>query len=49
MNQSGYDSTTPLIEKRAAGYDTTLDGVTVRNLLRLDSHDILRGVSHVAG
>jgi CubicO group peptidase (beta-lactamase class C family) len=26
MNQSGYDSTTPLIEKRAAGYDATLDG-----------------------
>jgi CubicO group peptidase (beta-lactamase class C family) len=26
MNQSGYDSTRPLIEKRAAGYDATLDG-----------------------
>jgi CubicO group peptidase (beta-lactamase class C family) len=26
MNQSGYDSTSPLIEKRAAGYDSTLDG-----------------------
>lgn len=26
MNQSGYDSTTPLVEKRAAGYDATLDG-----------------------
>ncbi len=26
MKQSGYDSTSPLIEKRAAGYDSTLDG-----------------------
>jgi tetratricopeptide (TPR) repeat protein len=26
MHQSGYDSTAPLIEKRAAGYDATLDG-----------------------
>jgi CubicO group peptidase (beta-lactamase class C family) len=26
MNQSGYDSTTPLLAKRAAGYDATLDG-----------------------
>jgi CubicO group peptidase (beta-lactamase class C family) len=26
MNQSGYDSTRPLMEKRAAGYDATLDG-----------------------
>jgi CubicO group peptidase (beta-lactamase class C family) len=26
MNQSGYDSTRPLLEKRAAGYDATLDG-----------------------
>ncbi len=26
MTESGYDSTTPLIEKRAAGYDSTLDG-----------------------
>ena len=26
MNQSGYDSTKPLLEKRAAGYDATLDG-----------------------
>jgi CubicO group peptidase (beta-lactamase class C family) len=26
MNESGYDSTRPLLEKRAAGYDSTLDG-----------------------
>ena len=26
MSESGYDSTRPLIEKRAAGYDATLDG-----------------------
>jgi CubicO group peptidase (beta-lactamase class C family) len=26
MNQSGYDSTRPILEKRAAGYDSTLDG-----------------------
>jgi CubicO group peptidase (beta-lactamase class C family) len=26
MYQSGYDSTKPLLEKRAAGYDATLDG-----------------------
>ncbi len=26
MSQSGYDSTAPLIEKRAAGYDATLNG-----------------------
>ena len=26
LKQSGYDSTAPLIEKRAAGYDATLDG-----------------------
>jgi len=26
MNESGYDSTRPLIQKRAAGYDSTLDG-----------------------
>jgi len=26
MRQSGYDSTRPLIEKRAAGYDSSLDG-----------------------
>lgn len=26
MNQSGYDSTRPILEKRAAGYDATLDG-----------------------
>jgi len=26
MKESGYDSTRPLIEKRAAGYDATLDG-----------------------
>lgn len=26
MQQSGYDSTRPLLEKRAAGYDATLDG-----------------------
>jgi len=26
MKQSGYDSTRPLLEKRAAGYDATLDG-----------------------
>ena len=27
MKQSGYDSTRPLIENRAAGYDSTLDGI----------------------
>lgn len=26
MNESGYDSTTRLLDKRAAGYDSTLDG-----------------------
>jgi CubicO group peptidase (beta-lactamase class C family) len=26
MKQSGYDSTRPLLEKRAAGYDSTFDG-----------------------
>jgi CubicO group peptidase (beta-lactamase class C family) len=26
MNQSGYDSTSPILEKRAAGYDASLDG-----------------------
>jgi CubicO group peptidase (beta-lactamase class C family) len=26
MKESGYDSTRPLLEKRAAGYDSTLDG-----------------------
>lgn len=26
MKESGYDSTSPLIEKRAAGYDSSLDG-----------------------
>jgi CubicO group peptidase (beta-lactamase class C family) len=26
MHQSGYDSTGPILEKRAAGYDGTLDG-----------------------
>lgn len=26
MSQSGYDSTRPILEKRAAGYDATLDG-----------------------
>jgi CubicO group peptidase (beta-lactamase class C family) len=27
MHQSGYDSTTPLVEKRASGYDRSLDGI----------------------
>ena len=27
MNESDYDSTRPLIEKRAAGYESTLDGL----------------------
>ena len=27
MKNSGYDSTAPLLEKRAAGYDATLDGL----------------------
>ena len=26
MHQSGYDSTRPILERRASGYDATLDG-----------------------
>ena len=33
MKQSGYDSTTPLLEKRAAGYDATLDGYSNASFL----------------